>query len=521
MDSNPDSALVLIERIKVDGLKSEEEQARYALLYSIALDKNYIDLQSDSIIRPAVKYYSIKRSSAYRMKTWYYKGRIQLNCGDYSAAIVTFEKAERDALYLEDFYYLGLIYREKSSIYNNWNNSTAAIYYSKQAYSAFKRAGKDVHAAYSLLSIGISLFNGKEYDEAIEYINKAKKEYDATSFLNNCNLRLADLSVEKEQNPDSLIGVFNSIPLNLFHLYDYGYLALACERANMPDSANAWINRGYLLAKDEADSASLDYMVAGIISARGNYREAYSLIKHATDVQDTYTQSILKESLNSALKNYYQGELTLEEERAARERDKKIWMGILGCLVTIALSLFFIYRLKRKKQLLKQQIALYAAVKNENQEIRQENTRLIGSLFSSRLHNLDVLSKEYFTADEKNKKEIVFNAFNLFLEEFRNDDDAFAALEHDLDLYADGIMRKLGEQVPRIDKEKRKIIALFFAGLPYETIQLITKSVSIDSLRMQRSRFRKQIKDANAPDAELFLSMLDINNVAESNKTKA
>ncbi len=82
-------------------------------------------------------------------------------------------------------------------------------------------------------------------------------------------------------------------------------------------------------------------------------------------------------------------------------------------------------------------------------------------------------------------------------------------------------MRKLGEQVPRIDKEKRKIIALFFAGLPYETIQLITKSVSIDSLRMQRSRFRKQIKDANAPDAELFLSMLDINNVAESNKTKA
>ena len=27
-------------------------------------------------------------------------------------------------------------------------------------------------------------------------------------------------------------------------------------------------------------------------------------------------------------------------------------------------------------------------------------------------------------------------------------------LEHDLDLYADGIMRKLGEQVPRIDKEK-------------------------------------------------------------------
>ena len=149
LDSKPDSALVMLESINTSDLKSKEELARHALLLSTALDKNRIDLETDSIISIAVDYYTNKKVCPYRMKTWYYQGRIQSNRGDYSAAIISFEKAERDALVLEDNYYLGLIYREKSSVYNYWSNSSAAIHYSKQAYSAFKRAGKDVHAAYS------------------------------------------------------------------------------------------------------------------------------------------------------------------------------------------------------------------------------------------------------------------------------------------------------------------------------------------------------------------------------------
>jgi hypothetical protein len=51
---------------------------------------------------------------------------------------------------------------------------------------------------------------------------------------------------------------------------------------------------------------------------------------------------------------------------------------------------------------------------------------------------------------------------------------------------------------------------LFFAGYSYETVQLILNKVSIESLRMARSRFRKEIKDADAPDADFFLSMLEM-----------
>ncbi len=92
----------------------------------------------------------------------------------------------------------------------------------------------------------------------------------------------------------------------------------------------------------------------------------------------------------------------------------------------------------------------------------------------------------------------------------RTNDDLFLSLEKDLDRYCDGVMTKLKDQVPAIKGDNRKLISLFFAGLPYSTVQLVMNRVSIESLKTARSRFRKEIKAANAPDEELFLRLLEI-----------
>lgn len=515
LNSRPDSALFLIERINTRDIKTENNRARHSLLLSMALDKNYIDITSDSIIRKAVDYYSFHSLCPNRMKTWYYEGRIQVNCGNYSSAIIALEKAESDALLLDDHYYLGLIYREKASIYNTWNNIPAATKYNQKAYSSFLLSGKDSHASYCLLSIGIALFNEKKYDEARYYLNKAKQETNVPGLLNHCNLRLADISVEKHENPDSSLSIFQSIPKHLFDLYDYGYQAIAWEQSGRRDSSSVWMNLGYSNARSKVDSASLDYMYSGIYFDRGDYQKAYALIKNVIDVQDDYTRSILQESLNTALKDYYREELALQEEKNAREKERRLWMGILFGLGMILMAGFFIWRLKSKDQILELQLAQYAVVQKENRSIQQDNAHLIGSLFSERLRQMDKLSDEYYAADEKRKKELVFDAFKSYLEEFRRDKDAFKSLEEFLNRYADGIMEKLDKQVPRISGEKRKIVSMFFAGLSYEAIQLITKSVSIESLRMLRSRIRKEIKESGAPDAELFLSMMETKKVAD------
>ncbi len=51
MDSMPDSALTVLSSIEKTSLGDDKEKARYALLMSMALDKNYIDTTSFDVSR--------------------------------------------------------------------------------------------------------------------------------------------------------------------------------------------------------------------------------------------------------------------------------------------------------------------------------------------------------------------------------------------------------------------------------------------------------------------------------------
>lgn len=56
MDSKPDSALAVLEGIPASKVKGKEISARYALLKSMALDKNCIDTTTFDILQPAIDY---------------------------------------------------------------------------------------------------------------------------------------------------------------------------------------------------------------------------------------------------------------------------------------------------------------------------------------------------------------------------------------------------------------------------------------------------------------------------------
>ena len=57
MASHPDSSLTLLRTLTFDDFRKEKNRARYALLHSQALDRNYIDTTRDSLVSVAVEYY--------------------------------------------------------------------------------------------------------------------------------------------------------------------------------------------------------------------------------------------------------------------------------------------------------------------------------------------------------------------------------------------------------------------------------------------------------------------------------
>ena len=57
MESRPHSALTILESMDMLDLKGKRERARYALLKSMALDKNYVDTTAFDILQPAIDHY--------------------------------------------------------------------------------------------------------------------------------------------------------------------------------------------------------------------------------------------------------------------------------------------------------------------------------------------------------------------------------------------------------------------------------------------------------------------------------
>ena len=83
MDQHPDSALSILNRIDPSELVSDKSRALYSLLITQALDKNYIDVNSDSTINTAVSYFEKTSDKRHLMLSLYYQSTIHYNCKDF------------------------------------------------------------------------------------------------------------------------------------------------------------------------------------------------------------------------------------------------------------------------------------------------------------------------------------------------------------------------------------------------------------------------------------------------------
>lgn len=82
IEENPQEALTTLQQIDTDNLSGRRTRAKYSLLYSIALDKNYIDTTDIEILQPAIAYYGKKGTPTDKLKTLYYQGVIYHNRGE-------------------------------------------------------------------------------------------------------------------------------------------------------------------------------------------------------------------------------------------------------------------------------------------------------------------------------------------------------------------------------------------------------------------------------------------------------
>ena len=241
MNDDPKSSLEILESIDKESISMRKQKAKYALLYSMALDKNYIDLQSDSIIAPAVKYYERHGSVDDKIRSLYYYARVQYNAGEHNPAIITLMKTLSLFEDSSEVRLFALIHNLLAIIYNESWMFPESLEHINKGYS-YAIACDDLRLADIILRRkGIYYLNVKDYNNAID-IFKQILVNDRIGLLKSevmCDCALAHVLNEHKQYEEAvrLYGQALEITPNFYSANHWGAYAYALDKVGETDLA--------------------------------------------------------------------------------------------------------------------------------------------------------------------------------------------------------------------------------------------------------------------------------------------
>ena len=341
MEEYPDSALALLDTLDRSCLVTREARARHALLYSQALDKNYIDLSTDSIISPAVKYYKKHGSPDYRLMTQYYLGRIYQNAGDNESAMRCFVQAERYVPECSDAGMAARLYTAMTAIYYSVYQFEKALTASVNAADYYlSDADTNQYADKMITAANISLLL-KDTVKIHEYLSKVRLVFRSISDEEKgyyFGEYLASLPKDSVRLTSTVLDEYLSTVTDPAY-QDHINIAIAWYRIGQPESALS------VLTQSESDfQTELRYwlLLAYIWEEKCDYEKAYQNLK-------TYVNMEAEESIMAINDDSKYIEDQIEAERKHYRLTISLVASTLATVIITLLAYLLILRSRNAK----------------------------------------------------------------------------------------------------------------------------------------------------------------------------
>ena len=510
MQERPDSSLYILEHIDSDNLSSLKNKAKYALLYSQALDKNYIDKTNDSLIFVAVDYYQEHGTEQEKMLAYYYLGRVQYNAHAYQSAIISFLQAEEYALRAEDYLYCGLIYRNISNIYNDTYNSSEELKYAQKAYDCFCQADASVHKDYALLALGIAYGNASDRakeKELLEQTIVVAQERCDTALWGACLSSYAlchEVVQDYQKAKESILAIKNRLMLPIDHS-DWSILAHCYAQENKIDSVNFCLNEAWLSADTSADSAKISLRIYLIEKKRNNSQKALEALENCDDFQNAVSKQMLQQSVITTQRDHFR----IRSESAMYKLKANHRLGIIIilsiCLFTGGIIIYLHRRIQRKNA----EIERYMNIAGEIQDILQskntEMSHLVRQLFREKFEFIDSLGCTYYERQNTPNEQIaIYNEVKRAILNLGADKQTKSELERIVNLCNDDILKKIRSQIPEIKVVDYDLFCYLCAGFSYRAISIFMQ-MKIENVYNRKSRLKILISNSMATSKELFL----------------
>ena len=367
IETRPDSSLTILSNVKYDELVNDDERAKYALIMSMALDKNYIDTTTFDVLQPAIDYYADHGTANDKLRTFYYQGRIYQNAGQNNDAMKAFVSALDLKSQATDTLTIARALIAQAIIFNNAYNFTDAVLANLEAANLHGRIGRhELRADVLLRALNAALLNeglcsNNLNADSIMQICEAEKDYIPFEIYTAYRLSYLQKHGSREELLTQLSQLEQISPLTLDSKL---MLANTYQKIDEPQKA--------LDVLDKIDASSLDIDSARYISIKIQAYDKLGDSKNCLDNYKTFYTLISKEILDMfENKLHFSDEkhkLELQAQKEAKKKDDILFASISGgCILglIIVVLLLFIRKNKIAKRLaIQKEIA--AKLENEN-----------------------------------------------------------------------------------------------------------------------------------------------------------
>ena len=510
-EKETDSAIAVMQEIKEpQNNLTDRDYALYALLLSEAMHrKQQLNAETDTLLLPAIKYFSESGDSLYaeralyckahldrrlyrmkdamqsflkallflqgsgndeqlyRVNTWL--GVVCLNQEEYEGKMRYSKEALKAALRMDNLFYKNLALCDIATGYYFLNRLDSALYYAQAAYDAAIADSLPSQLPHVYTDLGSIYAKMGENGKALEYIDKA-------------------IGLRPRKDTLAILGLYAD-KVDLFGKlgqYDsaYHYFRKAVASPNLATQADAYNH------------------MSGAYYKMGRCNEAYSLLLRFTELADSVKKQRHTVEVIALQELYKHEQLSVENlywRTQAAERQSNVYlMATLSLLsLWIASTIYFFYWRNRRRLVEQQhQLASQQEELHHQRQVTTENLQRMAEMEQKEAR----LKETFFRRLNQRIVQEIEKGSNILLS-----DDDWEDIVQNADIIFDNFTRRLQQHYPALNKEDLRYCCMVKMQLSQlEMSQIMHLEKDSVKKRLKRIRMEKMKADSGVTLEELL-----------------
>lgn len=510
-EKETDSAIAVMQEIKEpQNNLTDRDYALYALLLSEAMHrKQQLNAETDTLLLPAIKYFSESGDSLYaeralyckahldrrlyrmkdamqsflkallflqgsgndeqlyRVNTWL--GVVCLNQEEYEGKMRYSKEALKAALRMDNLFYKNLALCDIATGYYFLNRLDSALYYAQAAYDAAIADSLPSQLPHVYTDLGSIYAKMGENGKALEYIDKA-------------------IGLRPRKDTLAILGLYAD-KVDLFGKlgqYDsaYHYFRKAVASPNLATQADAYNH------------------MSGAYYKMGRCNEAYSLLLRFTELADSVRKQRHTAEVIALQELYKHEQLSVENlywRTQAAERQSNVYlMATLSLLsLWIASTIYFFYWRNRRRLVEQQhQLASQQEELHHQRQVTTENLQRMAEMEQEEAR----LKETFFRRLNQRIVQEIEKGSNILLS-----DDDWEDIVQNADIIFDNFTRRLQQHYPALNKEDLRYCCMVKMQLSQlEMSQIMHLEKDSVKKRLKRIRMEKMKADSGVTLEELL-----------------